>query len=64
MLVGGQRHTPGDLSPPRERSGTQYIGGWMGLRAGLDRCGKSRPLPTPTGFDRRTVKPVASRYTY
>ena len=32
----------------------------MGLRAGLDRCGKSRP---PSGFDPRTVQPVASRYT-
>ena len=32
----------------------------MGLRAGLDRCGKSRP---PPGFDPRTVQPVASHYT-
>ena len=32
----------------------------MGPRAGLDRCGKSRP---PPGFDPRTVQPVASRYT-
>ena len=32
----------------------------MGPRAGLDRCGKSRP---PPGMDPRTVQPVASRYT-
>ena len=32
----------------------------MGPRVGLDRCGKSRPLP---GFDARTVQPVASRST-
>ena len=32
----------------------------MGLRSGLDSCGKSRP---PPGFDPRTVQPVASRYT-
>ena len=32
----------------------------MGPRAGLDRCGKSRP---PPGFDHRTVQTVASRYT-
>ena len=32
----------------------------MGPRAGLDRCGKSRP---PLGFDPRTVQPVASRCT-
>ena len=32
----------------------------MGPRAGLDRCGKSRPL---LGFDPRTVRPVVSHYT-
>jgi len=45
---------------PRERPGTHCTGGWVGPRAGLDRCGKSRP---PPGFDTRTVRPVASRYT-
>jgi hypothetical protein len=44
----------------RERPGTHCIGGWVGPRAGLDGCGKSRP---PPGFDPRTVQPVASRYT-
>jgi hypothetical protein len=33
----------------------------VGLRAGLDRCGKYRP--PPPGFDPRTVQPVGSRYT-
>ena len=32
----------------------------MGSRASLDGRGKSRP---PPGFDPRTVKPVASRYS-
>ena len=32
----------------------------MGLRAGLDRYGKSR---LPPGFDPRTFQPVGSRYT-
>jgi len=32
----------------------------VGPRAGLDRCGKSRP---PPGFDSRTIQPVAIRYT-
>jgi hypothetical protein len=36
---------------PRERPGTHSIGGWVGHRAGLDRCGKSLPQP---GFDPRT----------
>ena len=48
---------------PREKSGTHCIGGWVGPRAGLDGCGKSRP-PHPPRFDPRTVQPVvASRYT-
>jgi hypothetical protein len=33
----------------------------VGPRAGLDRCGKSRP--PPLGFNPRTVQPVASHYT-
>jgi hypothetical protein len=55
----GQRHAPG-APYPRERAGTHCTGGWVGLRAGLDRCGKSR---LPPGFDPRTVQPVGSRYT-
>ena len=45
---------------PREKPGTHCIGGWVGPRAGLDGCGKSRPKP---GFDPRTVQPVANLYT-
>ena len=37
---------------PRDRPGTHCIGGWVGPRAGLDRCGKSRfhrnTFPGPT----------------
>ena len=58
MGVGGQRHAPAALR--QERPGTHCIGGWVGPRAGLDRCGKFRPQ---AGFDPRTVHPVASRYT-
>ena len=40
--VRGQRHAP--AAPyPRERPGTHCTGGWVGLRAGLDWRGKSRP---------------------
>ena len=35
--VGGQRHAPSAL--PQERPSTHCIGGWVGLRAGLDGCG-------------------------
>ena len=45
---------------PREKPGTHCTGGWVGPRAGLDRCGKSRP---PPGFDLRTGQPVAGRCT-
>ena len=49
--VGGQRHASAAL-PPGERPGTHCIGGLMGPRAGLDRCGKSRPhqdsIPGPS----------------
>jgi len=59
MRVGSQSHSS-DALPPGNRPGTQCKGGWVGLKDGLDMCGKSRP---PPGFDTRTVQPVASRYT-
>ena len=49
----GQRHAPTALYT-RERPGTHCTGGWVGPRASL---------APPTGFDPRTVQPVASRYT-
>jgi hypothetical protein len=45
---------------PQDRPGTHHIEGWVGPRAGLGGCGRSRP---PQGFDPRNVQPVASRYT-
>ena len=37
---------------PEKRPGTHYIGGWVGPRAGLDGCEKSRPhgdsIPGPS----------------
>jgi len=44
--VGGKLHAPAAL-PPRKRPDTHCVGGWVGPRAGLDGCGKSRP---PTGI--------------
>ena len=58
MRVAGQRHAPAAL--PAARPGTHCIGGWVGLRGGLDRCGKSRP---PPGFDPRPGQSVGSHYT-
>jgi hypothetical protein len=45
---------------PREIPASHCIGGWVGHRAGLDGCGKSRTQP---GFDPRTVQSIVSRYT-
>ena len=41
MRVGGQLHAPAAL-PPGKRPGTHCIVGWVGPRAGLDGCEKSR----------------------
>jgi hypothetical protein len=40
--VSGQQHAPAVIYP-RERPGTHCTGGWVGPRAGLDRCEKSHP---------------------
>jgi hypothetical protein len=39
-VVRGQHHAPAALNP-RERPGIHCTGGWVGPRAGPDRCGKS-----------------------
>jgi hypothetical protein len=53
MRVGGQLHTPATL-PLGKRPSTHCIGGWVGPRAGLDECGKSRPhqdlIPGPSSY--------------
>ena len=54
----GQHQAPAVLHP-RERPGTHCTGGWVGPRAGLDRCGKSRP----TGI-RSPDRPARSQSLY
>jgi hypothetical protein len=41
MGVGDQRQSPAAL-PPGKRLGTHCTGGWVGPRAGLDRCACTR----------------------
>ena len=57
MGMGDKGHALADL--PRERLGTHSIGDWMGPRARLDGCGKSRPhqdsIPGPSSPYRRTA---------
>jgi hypothetical protein len=58
MAVGGQRNTPAALPPIKTRY--PLYRGWVGPRADLDRCGKSRPPPE---FDSRSVQLGARSYT-
>jgi hypothetical protein len=58
MRVSGQRHAPAALSTGK-RSGINFIGGRVGLRAGL----VGAVISFSSGFDPRTVQPVPSRYT-
>ena len=60
----GRRHAP--AAPyPRERPGTHCTGGWVDIRAGLDRCGKSRPhrdsIPGPSSPYRQSLYRLSYR---
>ena len=54
----GQGNAQAALTPGNTRY--PFIEGWVGTNACLDGRGKSRPT---LGFDPRTVRLVASRYT-
>jgi len=68
----------GNFTPsPHERPGTHCIGSWVGPRAGLDGCGKSRPhqdatpgpsspqpVAIPTELSHRTLYSLCSFYSY
>jgi hypothetical protein len=64
MRMGGQRHAPAVL-PPAKKPGTHYIGSWVGPRAGLKWCGKSRPhrdlIPGPSNSWRVAIPTELSR---
>ena len=59
MGVGGQHQAPAALRSLKDPVLIVQEAG-VGLRAGLDGCGKSR---LPPEFDPRTVQLVASRYS-
>jgi len=58
MGVGGQRHAPDALPPVKTRYPL-----YRRPDGSQDRSGRVRKISLPSGFDLRTVKPVASRYT-
>jgi hypothetical protein len=65
-LVGGEWSTsrPGRFTPGKRASGTRWIGGWVGPRAGLDAMDRRKILPPQdSNTDPSVVQPVASRYT-
>jgi hypothetical protein len=51
MGMGGQHHAPAAL-PPGKGTATHCVGGWVGPRADLNECRKSRPhrdwIPGPS----------------
>ena len=63
--MGGQRQ--GRPFYPRGSPGTHCLRGWVGPRAGLDRCGKSRPdrhsIPGPSNPWRVAIPTALSRPT-
>jgi hypothetical protein len=64
ILEGGVNFTPRPLYPWRKSHGTHWIGGWVGLTAGLDTMEK-RKIPSPHRQSNpltAIVQPVASRY--
>jgi hypothetical protein len=64
MEVDGKCHAPATILPG-ERSGAQFVGGWVGLRAGLDGCENSRPhrnsIPRPSRTQRLAIATELSR---
>jgi len=54
--VGGQRHAPAALPPGKTRYPL-----YRRLSGPQGRSGEVRKISPPTGFDPRTVRPVASR---
>jgi hypothetical protein len=57
MEVSGQLHAPAALPPGETAPGTQWIGGWVGPRAGLDDVEKRKFLTLPGLELRPLVRP-------
>jgi hypothetical protein len=65
LVVGEWAASHPDRVTPGERAtGTHWIGGWVGPRAGLDKVEKRKFLPVlESNSDPSVIQPVASRYT-
>ena len=58
MGVGGQRHAQAALPP-----GKTHYPLYRRLGEPQGRCGRVRKISPPPGYDPRTVRPLAGRYT-
>jgi hypothetical protein len=67
MEVSVQRHAPAALVPGK-RTGTHFIGGRVGLKAGLEGRGKYRPhrdsIPGPSSSYQIAILTTPSRPTH
>jgi hypothetical protein len=66
MGVSGQRHAPAVLYPPGKRTpSTHWTGGWVGLKAGLNKEVKGKILlPLPGIEPRSPGYPACSQTLY
>jgi hypothetical protein len=62
MGVSGQRHALAALYPRGKDPGTHWIGGWVGLRAGLDAVARKKILCPCPGSKRD--RPARSQTLY
>jgi hypothetical protein len=62
MGVSGQHHAPATLYPRERTSVINLIGGYVGLRAGLDREAREQILCLCRGL--KPVRPVCSKKLY
>jgi hypothetical protein len=62
MGVSGQRHAPDAIYLQEKTPGTHWIGGWVDLRAGLDREVKGKILRPCQGLN--PGRPVCSQTLY
>jgi hypothetical protein len=64
-LDGGEwsASRPGHFTPRERAPGTHRIGGWVGLRAGLDAVVKRKILSSCRDSNHPIIQPIAQRYT-
>jgi hypothetical protein len=58
--VSCQRHASAALYPQGKTPGTHWIGGWVGLRVGLDTGARGKVLLPLPGVEPRLLSPVRS----